>query len=354
MTDTIETITLGTPLENVDLNLHSQPTNGSLSGVELLANQTKINKSDDYETLDDLESSLNNLVQNQNVTQPVVNVEPEHTKTWDGFAKYDNIPNAVDMQPTKEDVLREKFRYLRLLEDLEKKGVNVSQKYTMESSLLDMKGEYETIKNEKEKQNSVKFQGKILMALLTGVEFMNSKFDPFDIKIDGWSEQVSENLSDYDEIFGELFEKYKSKGKIAPEIKLLFQLAGSAVMIHMTNTMLKSSMPGMDDIMRENPDLMQQFTKAAVDSMSQKHPSFGEFMNTSDAMPRNRPDLNSTYKRTEMKGPSDINELLSGLKTHDNVETVSVDDMKDISNDNVPRKSRRKSGSEKNTISLNL
>ena len=72
------------------------------------------------------------------------------------------------------------------------------------------------------------------------------------------------NVEDYDEIFAELHEKYKSKAKMAPELKLLFQLGGSAIMIHMTNTMFKSSMPGMDDIMRQNPELMQQFTQAAV------------------------------------------------------------------------------------------
>ena len=56
------------------------------------------------------------------------------------------------------------------------------------------------------------------------MEFLNSKFDPFDIKLDGWSEQLQENINDYDDIFGELYEKYKSKASMAPEIKLLFQL----------------------------------------------------------------------------------------------------------------------------------
>ena len=55
---------------------------------------------------------------------------------------------------------------------------------------------------------------------------------------------------------------------MAPELKLLFQLAGSAIMVHMTNTMFKSSLPGMDDIMRQNPDLMNQFAKAAASSVA--------------------------------------------------------------------------------------
>lgn len=171
-----------------------------------------------------------------------------------------------------------KFKYVRKLEALEKKGVELSKKYTMESSLMEMQGEYETIMEEKSKQNAVKFQGNMLMAVINGIEFLNGRFDPFDIKLDGWSEQIGENITDYDDIFGELHEKYKSKATMAPELKLLFQLGGSAMMVHMTNTMFKSAMPGMDDILRQNPDLMRSFQTAAVNSMSQSSPNLSGFM----------------------------------------------------------------------------
>jgi hypothetical protein len=196
--------------------------------------------------------------------------------TWDGYAKFNNIPmnpdvpveGAAQPQMTKEELLREKFKLLRKLEELESKGITLTKKYTMESSILEMRGEYETHVEERERQNSKKFQSKMLLACITGLEFLNNKFDPFDLKLDGWSEQVNENIDEYDEIFAELHEKYKSKAQMAPELKLLFQLGGSAIMLHMTNTMFKSALPGMDDIMRQNPELMQQFTQAAVNSMS--------------------------------------------------------------------------------------
>jgi len=174
-------------------------------------------------------------------------------KTWDGYGKFNNIPlnpdKHVPLEPklSREEMMREKFKYLRKLEALEKKGVELSKKYSMDSNLQEMIGEYETIMDEKSKQNSVKFQGNMLMAVINGIEFLNSKFDPFDIKLDGWSDQVQENITDYDDIFSELHEKYKSKASMAPELKLLFQLGGSAMMVHMTNTMFKSAMPGMDE-----------------------------------------------------------------------------------------------------------
>ena len=444
-------------------------------GLELLMNdkiKEKTPNSDiDLEDLNNLENELNDLVddipgssfkpRSDFFNKPSVSFEEgpsvkfgggdntlgqstaqteNDNKTWDGFGKFNNIPlnpdKAVPLEPklSRDEMLREKFKYLRKLEALEKKGVELSKKYNMESSLQEMMGEYETIMEEKSKQNSVKFQGNMLMAVINGIEFLNGKFDPFDVKLDGWSEQIQENITDYDEIFGELHEKYKSKASMAPELKLLFQLGGSAMMVHMTNTMFKSAMPGMDDILRQNPDLMRSFQNAAVNSMAQSNPGFSGFMsNIMSPEPRpsqgmgppaplatqgpnavpppmgrpgnnnySRPDLNmsrsafvddgislrenyeradavrqdrsskrpSSSARPEMKGPSDITDILSGLKTktiniqepvqsqpqstNDN-STISISDLKELQSEgNMPKRSGRRKKSASNTVSLDI
>jgi hypothetical protein len=205
--------------------------------------------------------------------------------TWDGYKKFNDIPvdpnKNVHSEPrlSNDEKNRKKREYLKKLDILKKKGVKLSKEYTIDSTFEDVEDEYNSIIAEKERHNSVKFQGKMMMAMITGLEYLNNRFDPFDLKLDGWAESVGENIDDYDEIFAELHEKYKSKAKMAPELKLLFQLGGSAVMLHMTNTMFKSAMPGMEDIMRQNPELMQQFTQAAVNTMGQSNPGFGNFMN---------------------------------------------------------------------------
>ena len=63
----------------------------------------------------------------------------------------------------------------------------------------------------------------------------------------------------------ELTEKYGGTGDMAPELRLLFTLAGSAFMFHLTNTMFKSSIPGMDDVLRQNPELMKHMFNNLVD-----------------------------------------------------------------------------------------
>jgi hypothetical protein len=428
-------------IEISEIDINEQPSSNFGGGLELLMNDkigdnSSSRKSDiDLNDLDNLEHELNDLVDDTHVEAQsdlfsgkvrfdddddasAIDIEvpigkqtsaqgsSSDQKTWDGYAKLNNIPINPDRplpsEPklTSEQMLREKFKYLRKLEELERKGIELSKKYNMESNLQEMRGEYETIMEEKKKQNSVKFQGNMLMAFINGVEFLNDKFDPFDIKLDGWGEQFNENIEDYDDVFGELHEKYSSKASMAPELKLLFQLGGSGMMVHMTNTMFKSSMPGMDDILRQNPDLMKSFQSAAVNSMADTNPGLSGFMNNmmssgNSGMPppsphqsQDRPNFandgrsfnesmnmdsdginmrENKSSRAEMRGPSDISDILSGLKTRNiNIQdepkkqeidnsTISIKDLKELQSDgNMPKRSKRRQKSASNTISLDI
>jgi len=152
---------------------------------------------------------------------------------------------------------------LAKLTSLEKRGVRLSKTFTPESSLEDIRGEYNRIKSQRELESSVRFQRKVLMACVTGIEFLNNRFDPFDVDLDGWSETVHEGVDEYDDIFEELYEKYKGRANIAPELRLLFALGGSAMMFHLQKTMFQSAIPGMADVLKQNPEIAKQFASAA-------------------------------------------------------------------------------------------
>ena len=168
---------------------------------------------------------------------------------------------------TSQDIKNEKIDLIYKFKKLESQGIRTTMNYTMNSHLDDMRNEYTKLKKQRELEISVKFQRKMLMACITGIEFLNGRFDPFSIKLDGWSESVNENIHDYDEVFEELAEKYSGPGETSPELKLLFMLGGSAFMFHLTNTMFKTSLPGMDQILSQNPELKKQFAEAAVNGM---------------------------------------------------------------------------------------
>jgi hypothetical protein len=60
---------------------------------------------------------------------------------------------------------------------------------------------------------------------------------------------------------------------MAPELRLLLGVGGSAFMYHLTQSMFKQSktqLPGVEEVLRNNPDLMKQFQAAAVNQMAEQ------------------------------------------------------------------------------------
>ena len=87
-----------------------------------------------------------------------------------------------------------------------------------------MERTYMRLKNKKDQTAAMKLMKKVLMGLVSGTEYVNQKFNSNNIDLEGWSENVLLNIGDYDEIFEELYDKYKSKFAVAPEIKLFLTL----------------------------------------------------------------------------------------------------------------------------------
>ena len=49
---------------------------------------------------------------------------------------------------------------------------------------------------------------------------------------------------------------------VAPEVKLLMMVGGSAMMFHLTHSMFKSAMPNIGQVMKQNPDLINNMMSA--------------------------------------------------------------------------------------------
>jgi hypothetical protein len=171
------------------------------------------------------------------------------------------LPQQVYLTPEEENA--KKMEGLTLLERMDRKGIG-GTKMTIANTLDEINAEVARRKDSKGLEASVRFQRSMMTTVTSGMEFLNNRYDPLGLSLDGWSEQVNENIEDYDEIFEELYDKYKDKSKVAPEVRLVMSLGLSAAMCHITNTMFKSKMPGMDDILRNNPDLARQMAQAAA------------------------------------------------------------------------------------------
>ena len=181
---------------------------------------------------------------------------------------------------------KEKTEFLNKLQRLEQKGFPVARKFTMDNSLEEVKAEYFRLVDARNLETSIKFQRQMLMGAITGMEWLNGRFDPFDIKLDGWSESVHENVEDFDEIFEELYDKYKDRGKMSPEVRLMMAIGGSGFMCHVSNSFFRSKMPTMDDVLKRNPELARQMAAAAA---TQAGPGFGNFMGMAMGVPQQGP-----------------------------------------------------------------
>lgn len=368
---------------NLDLDLGTSTNNDSL-GIELLADPKKTAKSDGYSSGEEKVISPKkdefNLFNDNDIkdlkiddnpinNNPIIDFGKEKRDMDDSIksiglstpsAKMENDPILSNENKSEtygefkpihmlspQDIKNEKIDLIYKFKRLENQGVRTTMNYNMNSPLDDMRNEYVKLKKQRETENSIKFQRKMLMACITGVEFLNGKFDPFSIKLDGWSESMNEGINDYDEIFEELHEKYGGRADMAPEIKLMLMVGGSAFMFHLTNTMFKTSLPGMDDILKQNPELMQQFAKAAVNTPKSQPepqggmggmggmPGMGGLMsglmggmmgggNPMAAMSGNMPSGGGPKmppKRSEMKGSDDIDDIINNM----NIDTDNID-----------------------------
>jgi hypothetical protein len=160
----------------------------------------------------------------------------------------------------------EKADLLNKISRLNKKGIQSSQRLTIYSDIEEIRTEYKRMTYGIEVERSIKFQRRMLVACVTGLEFLNDKFDPFDLELNGWSQNCMENVEDYDGVFEELHNKYKTKIQMAPEVKLIMMVGGSAMMFHLTNSMFKAAVPNMTQVMQQNPGLQQNMMDAVMRS----------------------------------------------------------------------------------------
>ena len=202
-----------------------------------------------------------------------------------------------------EELQKEKQKLLFEIERYKRKGMKSSRTFTMASNIDDIRVEHRRMKHERDLEASVKFQRRAMLAFVSGAEYLNTTFDPIGAKLDGWSENVMGELDNYDEIFEELHDKYNEKVKMAPELRLLMMLGGSAFMFHMSNSFFKGGFD-INEVMRQNPDLMRQLAQASLNHGAQAH-----------GIPQNDPMFNMMQQSVNMNtgGVNDADDIINEL-----------------------------------------
>tara|TARA_Y100000389_G_scaffold186336_1_gene206602 strand:- start:6949 stop:8055 length:1107 start_codon:yes stop_codon:yes gene_type:complete len=293
------------------------------------------NKGNNYESLFNKANISNDILSSRSSRSSSINEErpniivnsDEDSSSQDRRQTRNNFNRNVDNNRTSE--INQKKEILYQFDRLKAKGINVPYNFDMNSDLEEMRVAYDRVKREKEVDSSIKFQRKVMMGFITGVEYVNTRYDPFGVFLQGFSEQVHGELDEYDPIFEELHEKYQmSDSQIAPELRLMISLGGSAFMYHLTSKMFSNEkLPKVEEVLKNNPNLMKQFQHAAADT----------YMGTNTMGNNTRPER-------QQQGSDDIFSMVSGLfgnmnsepvnevdsiinNVHNNISLVQKDDM---------------------------
>lgn len=223
--------------------------------------------------------------------------------------------SEIGMNP--EDIIREKRTLLFKLKRYEKKGYKLSRTYSLHSSLEDLRSEYESIRREANLEQGLQVSKNLLISTCSLLEYLNNKFDPMDIVLDGWSEEINEDVDEgkFDEVMEELYYKYYDQVSVGPEIKLLTMLGGSAIKFHMTQTLLKTMIPDAETLLKQNPNLKNDIANLVnknVPGLNNLNSQVNDMMFNGKVGGLGGNNLG--IPKREMRGPSDVDQILRDIE----------------------------------------
>jgi len=158
------------------------------------------------------------------------------------------VRQAMDTVVERTEAERKRSALIKL-HRLKDAGVALTREYTVDDDLGAIEYEVQLQQGimherllERKTKDGVKFARRVLLAFTSFTEFVNKRYDPFGVDLDGWSESVMENISDYDSSFERLLKKYAGKAEMAPEVELVMALGSSAFMFHLSKKLASSMM----------------------------------------------------------------------------------------------------------------
>lgn len=223
--------------------------------------------------VDNNQSGIYNNEQTENYDARL-NVNPN-------IQQLNNMPNPpFNMLDEQTQKMKKMEIYAELL-SIKRLGITLTKEYSINSNYDEMVFEVQYWNSYQKKKDAIEIGKNFMINAITALEFMNENYDPFGLKLKGWSEQVELNKDSYNTVFGELYEKYKSTGrKVEPEIKLILMIGASAASFHASKKMAES-LPGLDSVLQSNPDLLTKLQGVINKNISEQGNKKEEDPNTS-------------------------------------------------------------------------
>lgn len=215
-------------------------------GLNMLANPNRMNTDD---------SHSHQVNMNQPLFQDSLEEDNSHYFQHDDEPSYNNNnnnnnndrpsffdDNASDVSrvsiESTEEVLKKKNFLLTKLKRLQQKGVELTKNVSINTPLHELENEYMMAKKEQNLEANLEWCKQGLVYICSFLENTN-RIMKTGAKLDGWSEEIYNTRDNYDDVLEELIDKYGGDIEMAPEIRLIMMLVGSALAVHMSNTMMR-------------------------------------------------------------------------------------------------------------------
>ena len=181
--------------------------------------------------------------------------------------------SASSRRMNEESLMKEKYEMLRKFERLQKLGVPMRKRFTLDSQLEEMKMELDFMRREKAADQTIKQFCDWYITAMSAMEWGSTNIGvmkAFGLNLSGLSESAQMNVGDMEEDFEELYDLYGDKLKMHPLVRIPIRTCMMVYMVHLTNQMArKAPIPNIDEVLRTNPDIARQLATAAMQQQTQ-------------------------------------------------------------------------------------
>lgn len=189
------------------------------------------NDNNDNDDINDINDINDDVEENKDQQSDPSEINPNDFKEILDNGEFDNL------SPQQQRII--KYDLLMKLADLVKtNGIQITTDYNMNSNYYDIKREYDYHVRVRGKKRTISTIYSGIICAAKGLEFLNNKFDPFGLNINGFTLNLESSREELLDVLMELYDKYLStQGKeISPEMQLVFIFIKALVMTMVTNT----------------------------------------------------------------------------------------------------------------------
>lgn len=228
----------------------------------------------------------------------------------------ENVPLSVlhAQQKTQKRTLVVKIKELQQrLYDIE----TCPKTFTVSDSLEELEYEYERLVELRNARSTRAWYRKLLLGLTNGIEWMNHKWNPVGLKLDGWSTDLAATIDEFDDIFDELAEKYGGniQSRISPELRLVALVLYSGMAYSVGQTLASKATPEIAEIINKDPVLRERFVKAATDIQMEKMTAATNNTTTAPFFGKVKSTINDIFSTKQ--GNTTINDFMNDLDNSD-------------------------------------